>query len=1474
MKLRILFRDPNHAGRTAHLQITADGTATCGDVARVLAQGPEADASLLPNTPLTLRTVGQGADPTRVLPVSQTLLESGIRSGSVIELAYPDAGGGNHRAGEQVALLRVVSGPDAGVEVPLPEGTSRIGRGPDNDVRLTDPMVSARHARVIIGDRVEIVDDNSANGVLVGGVRVTRTPIGQGDVVTLGRSTITINHLRPPVGLPSTSTEIPFTRPPRVLIRPTGDDITLPDVPDRPHPGRFPWLAIILPVLMGGVFFAVTRNVLSILFLALSPLLLIGNWLAQRADQKSKLKQQTSRFETALEQARADLTQAHATEREQALAQHPSVEESIGAVSGLGELLWSRRPEHPEFLQIRLGLGRVRPATVVDPGRAGAEALPELIAARQEVADNFAWIDGMPVVADLRSAGGLALCGNPDAVSGVARATVTHLAALHSPAEVVLCCLTSAAGRQRWRWLEWLPHTSSPHSPLGIHLSADPGTGRALVDALEDLVASRSEGAKATTRGPETAQDQIPAPVLPSIVVIADQPLVGQARLTRIAEHGPDVGVHVLWVSERRSGIPAACRTWLDVGDGRLTQVGQVRSEQLVRPVACESVALETADALARRMAPLVDAGAPVEDESDLPRNVPVVSLLGKEAADDPDIVVSRWRENQSLVVRDSPPRKLEQKSSLRAQVGHNGVEAFTLDLRTQGPHALVGGTTGAGKSEFLQAWVLGMAHAYSPDRVTFLFVDYKGGTAFSRCIDLPHAVGMVTDLSPALVRRALRSLKAEIKHREELLNAKQAKDLLELEGRGDPDCPPSLVIVIDEFAALAGEVPEFVDGVVDVAQRGRSLGLHLIMATQRPAGVIKDNLRANTNLRVALRMADESDSSDVLGTPMAAHFDPAVPGRGAAKTGPGRIWQFQSAYPGSKTPDEPVAAPVIVAELGFGADREWQLPARQTVTGELPEDIERVVGTVAAAARQSGVPEPRKPWLPPLAELYDLTALRPRGDAQLVLGMLDDPDTQSQHIEYFRPDADGNILFVGASGSGKSSALRTLAVASAITPRSGPVHVYGLDFAGGGLSPLNVLPNVGSIVSGDDDERVARLIRHLVGVADERAVRYSAVAASTLAEYRSGGHPDEPRLLILLDGFGTFRADYESSSGRLELYGAFQRLLVDGRSVGIHFAMTADRPGAVPNSIGSAFTRRVILRQADDDSYSLQGLPRDVLGPTSPPGRAMQADNPQELQLATLGDNPNLAAQVRWLEGLVQIAGQHHPVRPEKIRSLPSEVATADLPDVVGGRPVLGLADATLQPMGFEPSGIAIVSGPGQSGRTTALKWLAHSLRRWRPGVRLILLSPGPTPLADDAVWSQTAVGSDSVVAGLDALIAEAAGATSPTELAVFIESQAEFGNTPAEGKLVELLTACRRNNQFAVGEGESSTWNSGGFQLSPAFKNARTGLLLQPDASDGDVLLRTSLPTRIRRRDFPPGRGFWVRSGHADRVQLPWPE
>ena len=1468
MKLKLTLHQPGSDAPERHLLVTADATTTAGSLAQTIA-GAHEFTGHVPAGELTLRAVVGARDV--VLDPDLALSDSVLRSGARIELAPAT----RRASGPGAALLTVVSGPDAGLQVTLPSGSVTVGRAPSCDVRLTDTMVSKLHARINVGEHVEILDENSANGVLVGGLRVARSVLGHGDLARLGATEVTVSMDRARAS--ATTTDIAFIRSPRVLRRPEERELEVPPAPSEPDPTPFPVLALVAPLVMGAALFAFTRSAVAVLFVALSPLLMIGSYLDQRRQSRKKAAAQRTAYLAALQRLDDQVVAAHDLDRTALEDLHPPLAECVAAADRRSDILWSRRPEHPEFLSVRLGTGDVRPFVRLDDRQQSAEGAPDLVAEARELRARHAVLRQAAVTCHLPAVGNLGVCGADEAVRGVAAGVVAQLTILHAPSEVVLAAIASPSSRRSWEWIEWLPHTSSPHSPLaGSHLAADPASGTALLDRLEELVATRAavRTEEATGRGPgDDLRSEHHVPV-PAVVVVVDEPSTDLARLTRLTEVGPDLGVHVVWCAARRQDLPASCRTFVDLTDTSSPFAGLVRPGLRITPMRVESMGREDAGHLARILTPVFDAGSPVSDDSDLPRAVPVVTLLGQEASDDADVVVNRWRENGSLTDRSSLPTQRDQPVSLRALVGHAGSEPFALDLRLQGPHALVGGTTGAGKSEFLQAWVLGLAHALSPDLVTFLFVDYKGGAAFAQCVELPHCVGLVTDLSPHLVRRALRSLRAELHHRERLLRNKRAKDLVELEKTGDPDCPPSLVIVIDEFAALKSEVPEFVDGVIDIAQRGRSLGLHLIMATQRPAGVISDSLRANTNLRVALRMADEVDSSDVLDSPMAAHFDPAVPGRGAAKTGPGRLATFQSAFPGARTPAVLPPAQVVVEELDFGRGRPWTTPKPTVSLDGVDTDITRIVRTLRDASRRAGVPDPRKPWLDSLAPVYNLEALRQRSDGELLLGVLDDPDHQRQVNEYYRPDTEGNILFVGTSGSGKTTALRTLAVVASISPRGGDCHVYGLDFAGGGLRLVEPMPHVAPIVSGEDDERVVRLLDRLAREVEDRSVRYKAAKADTLAEYRSlTGHDDEPRILLLIDGFALMRETYEAETRHQRTWANLLRVLAEGRSVGVHVAMTADREGAVPVAIQASFQRRIVMRQADEESYSSLNVPRDVLGPDSPPGRCVQPDNHQELQLAILCNDIAVGAQARLIEEMAPEVAQRLRTVPAPIEVLPTHIPGEKVPPARSGQPVLGVAYDDLRPVGFDPATVMVLAGPPGSGRTTAMRWLAESVSRARPEVRRAFLTTRRAPLAVPGGWDWAATGIDEVIEVIGVLqpLVEADGAAAP--VMVVIEALPELVGTFAEADLEALVVAARRNGHLVVAEGETASWSSAWGGLGDAVKAARTALLLQPDANDGDTMAKTTLP-HVKQADFVVGRGYWVRGGVATQVQVPYPE
>ncbi|TIH27065.1 FtsK/SpoIIIE domain-containing protein, partial [Subtercola vilae] len=1252
--------------------------------------------------------------------------------------------------------------------------------------------------------------------------------------------------------------------------------------PTRPQPQRFPLIALIAPLVMGVVLFIFTNSVLSVVFIALSPLLMIGTYIDHKITTRRQLRDAIRQFTLSLD---AFVTRLHDRQRIQRavrLGETPSVTDTVEAAHRLDPLLFTHRPEHDAFLTVRLGIGQAHSRDRVGLPTAN-DTLPEYWAQVEEVADRFSRIDGVPVVVDLRSSGALGVAGPTEARQGVSRGIVAQLAGLHSPAELVVCALVSPTSRPTWEWLQWLPHTSSPHSPLaGDHLSDNPGSGLALLARLEELVAQRTDNAVSPrgaleTPGPKSKREEkLPALTPAVVLVIEDDAPVDRGRLNRLVERGADANIHVLWSAPTIAQLPAACRSFVSLdADPANATAGQVRLGEHTYPVACESLDAPAAHRFAKQLAPVVDVGAPIDDASDLPQSVSYLSLAGPELAESPDAVLDRWRESNSISRRDGGPHvRRRSEGTLRALVGHTGTEPFYLDIRSQGPHALVGGTTGAGKSEFLQSWVLGMAAAHSPDRATFLFVDYKGGAAFADCVALPHTVGLVTDLSPRLVRRALTSLRAELRYREHLLNRKKAKDLASLEKTGDPDTPPSLLIVVDEFAALVNEVPEFVDGVVDVAQRGRSLGLHLILATQRPAGVIKDNLRANTNLRIALRMADADDSTDILGIPSAAYFDQSIPGRGAAKTGPGRIASFQTGYAGGFTTSEPPTPRIDIVELNFGSGAAWEAPEGEAapLTDQGPNDITRLVTSIRGAAEVARIPNPRKPWLDELAPVYDFSLLpNPRTDERLLLGVIDEPENQAQPTVFYEPDRDGNMAVYGTGGSGKSATLRSIAVAAAVTPRGGPVHVYGVDFGSAGLSMLEELPHVGAIISGDDHERVIRLLRMLRDLVDDRSARYSAVRAGSIGEYRRMAEaPLEPRILVLIDGIGAFREQYEFG-GHSAWFTVFSQIATDGRQVGVHIVVTGDRPNAVPASIGSTIQRRIVLRMASDDDYSLVNAPKDALSAVSPPGRGLMGGN--EVQIAVLGGDSNTAIQAREITKLAESMRRQGVVPALPIRRLPEAIALSQLPaTAAGGVPTLGLRDEDLAPFGVATRGAFLVAGSTGSGRSTALATLATALHRTRPGTKLVHISPRRTTLTPLPLWALTLSEPAELAAFVDDVHNQLdAGTLTADDFVLFIENIGELNGSPLENDVDRLVKRALRDDVFVIGESETSTWSQA-WTLAGPFKNSKRGLLLVPGELDGDSLLGTSLG-RFKRAEFPPGRGFVVQQGRVTKVQLAQP-
>ncbi|MFD2028076.1 FtsK/SpoIIIE domain-containing protein [Promicromonospora aerolata] len=607
--------------------------------------------------------------------------------------------------------------------------------------------------------------------------------------------------------------------------------------------------------------------------------------------------------------------------------------------------------------------------------------------------------------------------------------------------------------------------------------------------------------------------------------------------------------------------VPPGCRAVARVLDTR--HVRLTGPDGRTRTVPLVGVAPEWAEHLARLLAGAARLGrtaAGPQDGDRPPATVPLSQAHGLTEIPAPPALTARWSRPTGWRVP--------------LGVGPDGAPVG-LDLVRDGPHLLVAGTTGSGKSELLQTLVLGLALTRPPADLALVLVDFKGGTSLGACPDLPHVVGRATDLEPRLAARALAGLRAELRRRERVLAAHAVPDVAELPA----GALPRLVVVIDEFRALADDLPEFLPALLRVAAQGRSLGVHLVLATQRPGGAVGPDLRANVSARLALRVTDALESRDVLDDPGAARIPATAPGRALLRVGSAPPVPLQCAH--ATTPLE--AAPPLVrrapawparpgapggsatthTSTGRPAHSSTGPPGTERTDAEPPDIATQVVEAARRAATALGhVPGPA-PWLPQLprrATVADLPPATRRDRAGLVLALGDDPDRQRRTTVTWHPD-DGHLAVVGRARSGRTTALVILALSAL---RLGWA-VHGVTRDPAGLAALGDQPGYAGTVRPDDPEAMARL----------------------LAETAPAG-AGPVRTLVLVDGVEDARGSVPPAALRS----------------GAAFALSSD--GASLGGLASRVGPRLVLLGTDRAADVVLGAPVGYAGSGGPPGRAV----------------------------------------------------------------------------------------------------------------------------------------------------------------------------------------------------------------------------------------------------------------------------
>ncbi|MGW7296546.1 FtsK/SpoIIIE domain-containing protein [Streptomyces sp. NPDC054829] len=1542
MRLTLTVVDP-FGGGTADVVLDADPESTMGDIAQELAkQVGHSGAQVIPigqqhplpsgNAPL-LYVDGYAVDP------SATILNSPLREGAVVSLQDPSG----CLPGEPSGLveLRIVGGPVAGYVHRLGVGRYDIGSGPASHIRIDDPEVDARALTLSVSTdgtcRFKVHGDTEAaflDGTPIeeilnpkedkkeekkkkkrkkkkqeesseGGDSETPPPDPDiwplGGQIALGNTLVELTRYSPPNAALKWSedgTGLDYNRPPRLRPPERQTRFRLPSKPREYEARPLPWLMALTPLVGAVVAVLIFQRWYYLIMAGLSPILLFANYYNDKKHGRKSHAKQVKEYEeqkARIEQDAQDALVAERNDRRQAIPD-PATVLSLG--TGPRTRLWERRRTDRDHLLLRVGTGQLPSEVVLDD--------PEQDDHKREVT----WkIEDAPVALNLRGLGVVGMAGPGDSARAMGRWAVAQTAALHSPMDVQFYVLSEQAAQESWDWVRWLPHAKpSGGQDVNVLIGTDAETVGARIGELTQILDARKKAAEQNRGQGSTFSD-------PDIVVVWDgsrrlRSLPGVVRLLR---EGPSVSMYAICLDAEERFLPGECQAYVvaepkaeeaprpqqqaqrqEQAPGgfpsfqawhqntspepshtqepdklrlRVEEAGAERRKD-VRP---DFVSPSWCLRLARSVSSLRDISGETEDSA-LPSSSRLLDVLQLEPPTS-DAIVARWR--------------MGGQSTL-AVIGESYDGPFGIDIRKDGPHGLIAGTTGSGKSELLQTIVAALAVANTPENMTFVLVDYKGGAAFKDCVHLPHTVGMVTDLDAHLVERALESLGAELHRREHILAAADAKDIEDYQDlvRRDPSHQPvpRLLIVIDEFASMVRDLPDFVTGLVNIAQRGRSLGIHLLLATQRPSGVVSPEIRANTNLRIALRVTDGGESTDVIDSPEAGHISKNTPGRAYVRLGHASLVPFQSGRVGGRRPGaadpavlKPWVGPLAWEDLGRAALTKPKAESRED---EEITDLKVLVDTIRDANRSLGIPPQHSPWLPALDEQLLLDEIpepefspAPGRLAPVAYGIEDLPALQSRRPVTIDFESFGHLMIGGAPRSGRSQVLRTIAGSLARTHSTADVHMYGIDCGNGALNALTRLPHVGAVVGRNQTERVVRLINRLKGEMDRRQNLLSDKGFADIGEQRAAVSEDErlPHIVVLLDRWeGWVPTLGEVDHGALT--DELQTMMREGASLGIHLVLTGDRTLLV-GRIATLTEDKYGLRLSDRSDFSTLGIPSRKVPEEIPPGRAFKNEAGTETQFALLAEDTTGQGQAAALAAIGEAATARdaevpRTKRPFRVDSLPSRISFDEAwelrdPEVsrsklyalagIGGDEIVGFGPDLAQGV---PS--FVIAGPAKSGRSTVLMNFAQSFLK--QGVRLVVAAPRQSPVRQlDGVEGVLKVftGDDIDEEEFEELI-DGAEPSAENPVVVLVDDGEILEDCDAESQMKKIVSRGAERGLALVIAGDEEDVCSGfsGWQVDA--KKARRGILLSPQESSSGDLIGVRLNRSMVGGQAVPGKGM----------------
>ena len=1129
-----------------------------------------------------------------------------------------------------------------------------------------------------------------------------------------------------------------FRRPPRQTPpRMPRGELVLESPPDlaEPHPRSMAQILMLLPMVAGGGAMALMYagggrgGILTYLVAGLFAVSMMGMGLTTMGSHSGGSRAETDarrrEYMRYLGQSRRQVRRAAAQQRRALLWRHPEPATLWSLASS--KRMWERRTGDDDFGEIRvasgaqkLGISIVPPQTrpVEDLEPLSAVALRRFVRAHSAVPD-------LPLAVQLRAFSRVVLRGERSDVLALARATVAQLCTFHSPDDAQLVVVAPAARRPDWDWVKWLPHAQDDRRADGA------GARRRVYDSMAAFEEAAREDLEARPRHSPEAKPQAGAAHLLVVLDGGEDAPAGQLAGTGL------LGVTVLDLSGM---VPRDAGRWLlclDVDADSVTADRGARRTRLGRP---DRLTAQQALGLARALAPYrLSRHTEVQEATARITELPELLGLVDANAVDP---ARTWRRRA-----DRDRLRIPLGVSPDGSVVELDFKEAALD--GMGPHGLLIGATGSGKSELLRTMVLSLAVTHSSEDLNFVLIDFKGGATFASLDALPHTSAVITNLAEelAMVDRMEDALSGEMIRRQELLRAagnyvsrhEYERDRL----AGEPLAPlPSLLVICDEFSEMLAVKPDFIDMFVMIGRLGRSLGVHLLLASQRLEEGRLRGLDTHLSYRVGLRTFSAMESRVVLGVPDAYEL-PNAPGHGYLKVGNEPMLRFRAAYvsgPYRDPAERRVQSPALLSAriVPFGVEAvpmPAELPVPHPEQPTSPESGRQTTMLDVIVGRLHGMGVPaHQVWLPPLTDapgldelLGDLdtdeqfglvaTAWRKAGPLVTPVGMEDRPYEQSRvPLPVELAGANGNVVIVGGPRSGKSTLLRSLITSLALTHSPREVQFMCIDFGGGALRALEGLPHVSGVAVRRNLESVRRSVAEARALIEDREVRFAEAGLESIDSYRErkarGEFADDPfgDVFLVVDGYGLLREEQEDLDAALTVMAS--RCL----GFGVHLVFTANRWGEIRFNIRDYFTTRLELRLGDPaDSEINRRAAANV--PQSVPGRGLSRN-----QLHFMSAVPRMDGGVND-EGLPDAttalvarirAAWPHPPAP-RVRLLPRRLPATELWQVAepeaNGRIPIGLNEARLAPVYLDPvdDQHLIVFGDAQCGKTNLLRLMAR---------------------------------------------------------------------------------------------------------------------------------------------------------------------